>query len=187
MNFRRAVCSVVLAGILGTAFGQDEKMLDKTSHHRTEQEMNKHRQQVVKKLVTLPHQETAFDFFSFGIQGPTVVLLGFTIRPVLKTEAEGSVKELEWVEHVVNEIQILPLNAQDRRLRSGSLTILERLLPQSFPQGHADIRIKVIRGDITLVGYIDAFQKKELEVAIVQIQHLPLVGEVKSGVAVKAN
>lgn len=186
MNFRKAVCSVVLAGILGTVFGQDEKMLDKTSHQRTEQEMNKHRQQVVKKLVTLPHQETAFDFFNFGIQGPTVVLLGFTIRPVLKTEAEGAVKELEWVEHVVNEIQVLPLNPEDRQLRSGSLAILEQMLPQSFPQGHADIRIKVIRGDITLVGYIDAFQKKELESAIVQIQHLPLVKQVKSGVAVKA-
>ncbi len=43
-----------------------------------------------------------------------------------------------------------------------------------------------MRGEITLVGYIDAIQKKELEAAIVQIQHLPLVREVKSGVAVKA-
>lgn len=186
MNFRKGVCFVVLAGILGTAFGQDEKMLDKTSHQRMEQQMNKHRQQVVKKLVTLPHQETVFDFLSFDVQGPTVVLLGFTIQPVLKTGAEGSIKQLEWVEHVVNEIQVLPLNPEDRQLRSGSLAVLEQLLPQSFPEGHADLRIKVMRGDITLVGYIGAFQKKFLEAAIVQIQHLPLVREVKSEVAVKA-
>lgn len=186
MNFRRGVCAVVLAGILGTAFGQEPKMLDKASHQRTEQEMNKHRQEVVKKLVTLPHQETVFDSFNFGIQGPTVVLVGFTIQPVLKTEAEGSIKQLEWVEHVVNEIQVLPLNPEDRRLRSGSLAILEQLLPQSFSQNHADIRIKVMRGDITLVGYIDAIEKKRLEAAIVQIQHLPLVREVKSDIAVKA-
>ena len=52
---------------------------------------------------------TAFDYFTAGVQGNKVILSGFTIGLGVKREAEGRVKNLEWVEEVENNIEQLPL------------------------------------------------------------------------------
>ncbi len=48
---------------------------------------------------------TAFDYLSAGVQGNKVILSGFTIGLGVKREAEGRVKNLEWVEEVENNIE----------------------------------------------------------------------------------
>ncbi len=187
MKLRKPIAILPLITVFSLAFGQDETQLHPSSHERMEQEVQKHRTEVVKKLNTLPIPETPFDFFNFGIQGRTVVLLGFTIRPVLKTDAEGAVKQLSWVENVVNEILVLPLNPEDKQIRVQSLSILQNRVPQAFPSNHADIRIKSMRGDVTLVGFINEISKLRLESAIVQIQHQPYVREVTNNVIIRPN
>ena len=186
MKLRKLIAIVPIIAVVSLAFGQDETELHPSSHERMEQEVQKHRTQVVKRLNTLPILETPFDFLNFGIQGRTVVLLGFTVRPVLKTDAEGAVKQLSWVENVVNEILVLPLNPEDKEIRVRSLAILRSTVPQAFPENHADIRIETLRGDVTLVGFISEIESKRLENAIVRIQHLPFVKKVTNNVIVRS-
>ncbi|MEE9562786.1 MAG: BON domain-containing protein, partial [Thermoanaerobaculia bacterium] len=66
-------------------------------------------------------------------------------------------------------------------------SILQNRVPQAFPTGHADIRIKSLRGDVTLVGHVNQISELRLESAIVQIQHLPYVREVGNNVIIRPN
>lgn len=139
----------------------------------------KHAQDVAKALSTLGTGETPFDFINFGVSGPVVVLQGFTINGALKTDAQAHVQKLKWVTHVVNEVEILMEGPQARSLRRQTLATLERLVPQAFPENHANIRIKATaKGDITLVGVVSPADKVRLEAAIEQIKHLGLVATV---------
>ena len=185
MKLRKSIAIVPLVAVLGLAFGQDDSQLDQSSQERHELEVQKHRTQVLHAILTIPTLQTPFDFVNFGIQGPTVVLLGFTVQPVLKTQAEGVIKRLPWVQYVVNRIEVLPLNPEDKEIRVQSLSILRNLVPQAFPANHSDIRIKTIRGDVTLVGFIDEISKLRLDTAIVQIQHRPYVREVTNNVIIR--
>ncbi len=68
---------------------------------------------------------------------------------------------------------------ETQRTRQQTLRILERLVPQAFPENHAHIRIKLtLKGDITLMGVVGSEDKKRLEAAIEQIRHLEFVGSV---------
>ena len=112
-----------------------------------------------------------------------VVLTGFTTKGPLKQEAEGNVKSLKWVEHVVNEIEILPVTPELRSLRGSILGGLSEALPQSFPAGHANVRIKVTADfQVTLVGVIDPLNQLSLESAVVEIKQMPLVKSVTNQV-----
>ncbi len=187
MKLRKSIAIVPLIAVLGLAFGQDDPQLDQSSQERHELEVQKHRTQVLHAILTIPTLQTPFDFLNFGIQGPTVVLLGFTVQPVLKTQAEGVIKRLPWVQYVVNRIEVLPLNPEDKQIRVRSLSILQQSVPQAYPTGHADIRIKSMRGDVTLVGHVNQISELRLENAIVQIQHLPYVREVTNNVIIRPN
>ena len=119
---------------------------------------------------------TAFDYLSAGVQGNKVILSGFTIGLGVKREAEGRVKNLEWVEEVENNIEQLPLSTGDRRIRADVYSRLARLLPRAYSGNRALIRIKVDRGDVTLVGLAETELDKG--VAEVQTQTVPLVRSV---------
>src|SRR5262249_44552261 len=58
-----------------------------------------------------------FDNIAFKVEGDTVTLLGQVVRPSLKSDAENSIKHIEGVEHVNNQIEILPPSPMDDRLR----------------------------------------------------------------------
>ncbi len=185
MRLKTYLLPMLLIASFGGAFAQEEE-LHKDSRQEMEAEVLKHRKDVMRAMLRVPTPETPFDFFNFYTHGSTVTLVGFTIRPTLKTDMGGAVKRLPWVKNVLNEIQVLPLNPEDRDIRGRVLGILRRLLPQSFPQNRANIRIRSLRGDVTLIGYIGEFQKKEYEAALVQVQHVPLVRKVTDDVAVQA-
>ncbi len=187
MKLRKSIAILPLIAVLSLAFGQDENKLHSSAQERHELEVQKHRTEVLHAILTIPNLQTPFDFLSFGIQGPTVVLLGFTVQPVLKTSAEGAIKQLPWVKYVVNQIVVLPLNPEDKQIRVQSLSILQQSVPQAYPTGHADIRIKSMRGDVTLVGHVNQISELRLESAIVQIQHLPYVREVGNNVIIRPN
>jgi len=77
-------------------------------------------------------------------------------RPTLKSDAENVVKKIEGVEHVKNEIEVLPTSPNDDRIRRavfravyGNPT-LERYALQAVPPIH----IIVKNGNVTLVGVV---------------------------------
>ncbi len=77
-------------------------------------------QQVRHELVMLPYY-SVFDDLSFRVDGTTVTLLGEVTRPILKSDAEGVVKNLEGVTQVVNQIEVLPLSPFDDQIRRAML------------------------------------------------------------------
>jgi hyperosmotically inducible periplasmic protein len=58
-----------------------------------------------------------FDWITFGFHGKTVVLKGYASRPVLKSDAGNTVKRIQGVESVDNQIEVLPLSPNDDRIR----------------------------------------------------------------------
>ena len=64
-------------------------------------------QEVRKQIVTQP-QYGVFDSIHFAIEGNTVILRGKASRPTLKSSVENSVRRIEGVNNVKNEIEVLP-------------------------------------------------------------------------------
>jgi hypothetical protein len=114
---KRAVLTTAL--LLGTAFsgmpmsshGQDKKQ---------QQTEPKSRQNLIREvrhqLVLLPYY-SVFDNLAFRVEGDTVILEGQVVRPTLKSDAEGVVKNIEGIGRVVNNIEVLPPSPMDDQIR----------------------------------------------------------------------
>jgi hyperosmotically inducible periplasmic protein len=72
--------------------------------------------EVRHELLMLPYY-TVFDDLAYEIHGYDVKLRGEVTQPVLKTDAENAVKRIEGVEHIENDIEVLPPSPMDQRLR----------------------------------------------------------------------
>lgn len=73
--------------------------------------------EVRHRLVTLPYYDV-FDWLEGEVRPDgTVVLRGQVVRPTLKSDAEASVRDIEGVTRVQNEIAVLPLSPNDDQLR----------------------------------------------------------------------
>jgi len=149
------------------------------SPNEVHDQTTRHMQGVMKTLSTLGTPETVYDFITPALSGPVVVLQGFTINGALKDNAVAQVKKLEWVVHVVDEIELLDKGPELRRIRRQVLAILQKQVPQAFPERHANIRIKVTRdGDVTLIGVVSPADHERLMAAIEQIKQITFVSSV---------
>ena len=112
--------------------------------------------EVRHELVMLPYLGV-FDNLEYKVEGSTVTLIGQVTRPTLKSDAESAVKNVEGVEKVVNQIEVLPLSADDDRIRRATYIALARSpqLDRYFMQVVAPIRIIVKNGNIALEGVVD--------------------------------
>lgn len=135
--------------------------------------------EVRKQIVTLPTYGV-FDNIHFAIQGDTLILRGQASRPVLKSDAERAVKNIEGISTVKNEIEILPTSPMDDRIRAavyrsiyGFATLQKYTSNRGGPRGpsvarmaggitadppigwHA-IHIIVKNGNVTLTGVVDS-------------------------------
>jgi hyperosmotically inducible protein len=112
--------------------------------------------EVRHQLVTLPFFGV-FDDLAFRVDGGTVTLLGAVTRPVLKSDAEKTVKRVEGVTQVVNNIEVLPLSPMDDRIRAavyraiyGDPALSDRYGFRAVPSIH----IIVKNGHVTLDGVV---------------------------------
>jgi hyperosmotically inducible protein len=111
--------------------------------------------EVRHELVMLPYY-SVFDNLAYRVDGTVVTLLGQTIRPTLKTDAEHAVKKIEGVENVVNNIEVLPLSPNDDQIRRAvyraiySQPGLESYSLRAVPTIH----IIVKNGNVTLEGAV---------------------------------
>jgi hyperosmotically inducible periplasmic protein len=135
--------------------------------------------QVRKQIITQP-QYGVFDNIHFGIQGDTVILRGQASRPTLKSGIERSVKKIEGVRNVQNEIEVLPVSPNDDRIRAAVYASIYGYGPlQRYtsnrgrrpgpsvaraaggitndpPMGYHAIHIIVRNGNVTLTGVVDS-------------------------------
>jgi osmotically-inducible protein OsmY len=114
------------------------------------------------ELVMLP-QLSIFDHLSFKVDGANVVLMGQVRNAVLKDDAERSVKKIEGVESVKNEIEILPPSPNDDRIRRQVARAIfrdDRLFRYSL-SSVPSIHIIVKGGHVTLMGSADSQGDKD--------------------------
>jgi hyperosmotically inducible protein len=105
-----------------------------------------------------------FDYISFKVDGYTVTLLGQVVRPTLKSDAENTVKRIEGVEKVDNQIEVLPPSSMDDQLRIRLYrTIYGAPGLEKYALGvQKPIRIIVKNGHVTLEGVVDSQGDKDL-------------------------
>lgn len=119
MRMRLGIRLCIAASILGLvvpihpALGQQEAAPSEAQ----QQAMTKLAEAVRKQIVTNP-QYGVFDSIHFAIQGDTVILRGYASRPILKSGLENSIKRINGVKTVQNEIEVLPLSPNDDRIRA---------------------------------------------------------------------
>src|ERR1700757_2127707 len=71
--------------------------------------------EVRHELLMLPYY-SLFDDLEFQVNGSEVTLLGSVANPVVKTDAEKAVKQIEGVEKVNNQIKVLPPSSMDDQI-----------------------------------------------------------------------
>jgi hyperosmotically inducible protein len=108
------------------------------------------------ELVMMPYV-TIFDNLSYRIDGSTVTLYGKVTRPVLKDDAGRLVSRIEGVEHVDNQIEVLPLSPFDNQIRHATArAIYGYPMLNRYGWGtQPSIRIIVENGHVTLEGVVN--------------------------------
>src|SRR5215813_579803 len=123
----------------------------------SEQGIARIQKQVRHELNMLPYANV-FDYMTFSVdQNGTVTLNGEVTNPVLKSDAANVVKSVEGMEHVNNNIQVLPVSFFDDGLRRRLYRSIYGYAPlQRYALGvNKSIRIIVDNGHVTLMGVVD--------------------------------
>jgi hyperosmotically inducible protein len=112
--------------------------------------------EVRHQLVLLPYY-SVFDNLAYKIEGSKVTLIGQTVRPTLKSDAEAAVKSIEGVSSVQNDIEVLPNSPNDDRLRRTLYRAIygNAALSRYSIQAVPSIHIIVKNGNVTLEGVAD--------------------------------
>ena len=140
--------------------------------------------EVRHELVMLPYYGV-FDNLAFKVEGYKVTLLGQVTRPTMKKDAERVVKSIEGVEAVDNQIQVLPLSANDDRIRMEVYRAiyghpaLNRYALLAVPSIH----IIVNNGEVTLEGV--AANEGDKTIANIQANGVSGVFAVKNHLSVE--
>jgi hyperosmotically inducible periplasmic protein len=151
-----AVLSLLVFSIVGIA---QEAQRDQPSAKSQERIVK----EVGHQLRMLPYVG-AFDNLSYRVDGFNVTLMGQVVRPVSKSDAESAVKHIEGVEHVDNQIEILPPSPMDDRLRRRLYRAIYGYPGmQKYALGvQKPIHIIVKGGHVTLEGVVDNDGDKNL-------------------------
>jgi hyperosmotically inducible protein len=139
--------------------------------------------EVYHELVMLP-QLSIFDHLAYKVDGSNVTLMGAVRNAVLKDEAESSVKKIEGVDHVNNQIEILPASENDDRIRREvARTIFnDPTLFKYSVESVPSIHIIVKNGHVDLEGAVDNNTDKNQ--AYLKANGVPGVFEVKNNLQV---
>ena len=120
--------------------------------------------EVRHELVMLPYYGV-FDNLSYKVDPDgTVTLIGQVSRPTLKSDAENSVKRIEGVEKVVNNLEVLPTSSNDDRIRRAAYRAIygNDVLSQYQLRAVPPIHIIVNNGHISLEGVVARQMEKQI-------------------------
>jgi hyperosmotically inducible periplasmic protein len=139
--------------------------------------------EVRPELVMLPYF-SVFDNLAYKVDGYNVTLMGQVTRPTLKSDAENVVKRIEGVEHVDNQIEVLPPSSMDDGLRMQLYRAIYGFPAlQKYALGvQQPIRIIVKNGKVTLEGVVD--NENDKNVANIQASSVPGVFSVTNNLQV---
>lgn len=154
---RAVICiSVLVLAIISVAQDDQRGQPSAKSEERITREVR-------HELLMLPYFGV-FDYIAYKVEGDTVTLLGQVVRPTLKSDSENSVKRIEGVEKVNNQIEVLPPSPMDDRLRARLFrAIYQYPALQKYEMGvQKPIRIIVKSGRVSLEGVVDSDADKNL-------------------------
>ena len=98
-----------------------------------------------------------FDDLAYRVDGSTVTLLGATANPTLKSDAVNSVKRIEGVTNVNDQIELLPVSPNDDQIRRAEYRAIfgdPFLGPRYGIRAVPPIHIIVKNGHVTLEGVV---------------------------------
>jgi hyperosmotically inducible protein len=149
MKLRSLLATCVLLALASSALGQQTSDTSARAAERITKEVR-------HELLMLPYLGV-FDNLAYKVDGYNVTLVGQVSRPTLKSDAENVVKKIEGVEHVDNQIEVLPVSPMDDRLRRQLYRSIYGYGPlQKYAMGvQQPIRIIVKNGNVTLEGVVD--------------------------------
>ena len=145
-------------------------------------------QQVVKKvrheLVTLPYYGV-FDNLAYKVEGDTVTLYGQVVRPTTRSDAEHRVAKIAGVNHVINNIEVLPLSSFDDsiRLRTYRAVFNTGGLYRYAMGANPSIHIIVDNGHVTLEGVVA--NKMDSQLAYMAASQVPFTFSVTNNLRVE--
>jgi hyperosmotically inducible protein len=120
--------------------------------------------QVRHELVMIPYYNV-FDDLNYSVDNTSgiVTLSGAVTQPVVKQDAERSVKRLPGVTQVIDNIRVLPLSTFDNRIRAAEYrTIFGFGGLYRYAMGtQPSIHIIVDNGHVTLVGVVNTEADKD--------------------------
>lgn len=137
--------SVSTIGMAQQSSSADQKLQERISR------------EVRHELIMLP-QLTIFDNLAYKMDGNNVTLLGQVRNAILKSSAESSVKKIEGIGTVTNQIEVLPPSSSDDRIRrqvAHALFSNDRLFRYSMG-AVPPIHIIVKNGHVSLEGIVDS-------------------------------
>jgi hyperosmotically inducible protein len=141
-------------------------------------------EQVRKALVTLPYYGV-FDNLAYKIDGDTVTLYGQVVRPTTRSDAARRVARIEGVDHVVNNITVLPLSTFDSSIRARTYRAVFRTggLYRYAMGANPSIHIIVNNGHVTLEGVVS--NKMDSQLAYMAANGVPGVFSVTNNLRVE--
>jgi hyperosmotically inducible protein len=155
---------VVLAIFSIAAFASPTTQDNQPTSAANQKSIDRTIKEVRHELVMLPYYGV-FDNLSYKVDPDgTVTLMGQVANPVLKSDAGNSVKRVEGVEKVVNNIEVLPTSFNDDQIRRSAYRAIygNDVLNQYQMRAVPPIHIIVKNGHITLEGVVARAMDKQI-------------------------
>jgi hyperosmotically inducible protein len=116
-----------------------------------------------KELVTLPYYGV-FDNLAYKVEGDTVTLYGQVRKPITRSDAARRVARIEGVDHVINQIEVLPVSGFDDSIRARAYRAVFRSgsLYRYAMGANPSIHIVVRNGRVTLEGVVSSQMDSQL-------------------------
>src|SRR5580693_9110870 len=179
MKLRPWLVTCVMLALTSAAFGHQAAQPSAAATARITKEVR-------HELLMLPYLGV-FDNLAYKVDGYNVTLVGQVTRPTLKSDAENVVKRIEGVEHVENQIEVLPPSPMDESLRRQLYrAIYGYPALQKYALGvQQPIRIIVRNGKVALEGVVD--NEGDKNIANIQANGVPGVFSVSNNLQVVKN
>src|SRR5580704_7640102 len=112
--------------------------------------------EVRHELMSVPWY-SVFDIIKYNVNGDNVTLTGAVTNPTVKSDAENSVKHIEGVEKVNDQIEVLPPSPMDDQIRRAEYRAIysQGTLSRYGLGALQSIHIIVKGGHVTLEGEVD--------------------------------
>jgi hyperosmotically inducible protein len=156
--------------------------------NRADRNMEALKEEVRHQLLMLPYY-SVFDWLQAEVKPDgTITLMGQVVRPVLKDDAERSVKKLEAATRVINNIEVLPLSPMDSQLRLAlyrQIYSFETPLFRYATWASPPIHIIVDNGRVVLKGIVA--NQSDSQLAYMAARQVPGVFDVKNELQIEGS